>query len=215
VCPKYQVFSLVTLLCLIDFSVYLACLIIGGVESSSLLAVPNETLILMGAKVPWAMRYDHEWWRFITPVFLHKNLVHLLENLAALLIVGSVLEFDLGTLRFFVVFMLTSIGGTTISALLSNNISCGGSNPIFGLAGLYFGCLILNWLFLKQNPERKWQILFFFVIVLAAGVVTAIELAFIDGIGLMGAYLTGILVGLWILPPMQYPANSGHDRLNI
>ena len=193
---------MITAFCIIDLSLYITCLTIGGVDSSSLLAVPNDTLILMGAKVPWAMRYDYEWWRFITPVFLHKNLVHLLENLAALLIVGSVLESDLGTGRFLIVFFLTSIGGTSISALLSNNISCGGSNPIFGLAGLYFACLILNWLFLKQNPERRWQLIFFLAIVMITAIVTTTELEFIDGIGLTGAFLTGILVGLWILPPM-------------
>lgn len=85
--PRLKLFSMVMLLTLINLAVYTSCLCVGGVADTALLAVSQETLIMFGCKYPEKMR-EGEWWRFITPVFLHSNLMHILSNTIMFLLVG-------------------------------------------------------------------------------------------------------------------------------
>lgn len=67
---------------------YIACLIIGGIDSSDLLACKTITLVRMGAKVTHLIRYNYQIWRFITPMFLHTSLTHILSNTLSILVLG-------------------------------------------------------------------------------------------------------------------------------
>ena len=51
------------------------------------------------------MRYKYEVWRFVTPIFLHANLVHLLSNIATQLMIGSSLEADIGPKNFLILYL--------------------------------------------------------------------------------------------------------------
>ena len=44
-------------------------------------AFPEQVLLAYGAKTNYLIRFDHEWWRFVTPVFIHVNLPHVLINM--------------------------------------------------------------------------------------------------------------------------------------
>ena len=48
---------------------------------------PEPVLIGYGAKVN-ALINSGEWWRFVTPMFIHVNLPHLLINMYSLWMVG-------------------------------------------------------------------------------------------------------------------------------
>ena len=88
-CPSAAFLSIVFLLVLINVGVFTAELSYGSIDNSALLAATPETLNLFGEKDPFLMRYEYDWFRFITPMFLHANLGHLLANLVAILIIGS------------------------------------------------------------------------------------------------------------------------------
>jgi membrane associated rhomboid family serine protease len=81
-------------------------------------------------------RYD----RLITSAFLHANVLHILFNMYALLIVGPTLEAALGRLRFVALYFLSALGGSTVAYLLmpSNGAAVGASGAIFGLFGALF-----------------------------------------------------------------------------
>src|SRR3989338_11138005 len=49
-------------------------------------------------------------WRFITAIFLHGGFAHLLYNLFALALFGSMLERLIGSWRFLIVFLFTGVG---------------------------------------------------------------------------------------------------------
>ena len=55
----------------------------GGISNASLLAADQTTLKTFGEKDPYLMRYKFELWRFILPVFLHGDVMHLLSNVVA------------------------------------------------------------------------------------------------------------------------------------
>jgi len=57
-----------------------------------------------------------QWWRFITPVFLHTGVVHLLLNLLFQLRTGLDIERDIGSIRTFLIYMSSGVFGFIFAA---------------------------------------------------------------------------------------------------
>jgi membrane associated rhomboid family serine protease len=79
---------------------------------------------------------DGEYWRLVTSGFLHAGLFHLLANMLALWILGSMLEPALGRRRFAIVYIVSLLCGSFGALLLSpDNNTVGASGAVFGLMG--------------------------------------------------------------------------------
>lgn len=78
-----------------------------------------------------------DWWRLVTPVVLHFNVIHILFNGYALYLFGPPLEHWLGRTRFVALFVAAGFGGGVASYLFSapNQGGVGASGAIFGLFG--------------------------------------------------------------------------------
>lgn len=100
----------------------------------------TDVLIQFGAKFN-PLILEGEWWRFITPIFLHIGLLHLLMNSMALFYLGAAVEQIYGRLRFLWIYLFSGFTGSLLSFLMTPNLSAGASGAIFGLFGalLYFG----------------------------------------------------------------------------
>jgi len=100
----------------------------------------TNTLIKFGANYG-PLVASGEVYRLLTSTFLHIGIIHLLFNMYALYIIGSQLENFLGKKKFLIVYLISAISGSLLSAVLSNSISAGANGAIFGLLGslLYFG----------------------------------------------------------------------------
>jgi len=77
-----------------------------------------------------------EWWRFITPIFIHGGLIHFLFNSFLLLQLGKLAEEIFGTTRFWVFYLLCGISGSLASQLPRFVITVGASGAILGMVGL-------------------------------------------------------------------------------
>jgi membrane associated rhomboid family serine protease len=80
---------------------------------------------------------DGEWWRLVTAMFLHANLIHLGFNMLALYWLGSVVEQMLGTPRYLLVYFVSGLAGSA-GALISSSafaVTVGASGAIFGVLG--------------------------------------------------------------------------------
>lgn len=53
------------------------------------------------------MRYNGELHRFVFPMFLHGDLTHLVMNVLAQMIFGSLIEPSIGALKFIALFFLS------------------------------------------------------------------------------------------------------------
>ena len=89
----------------------------------------------------------------------------------------------------------------------------GASTAVYGLVGAYLAFLILNWGYLKNNPNKRCQIIIFICLGLFLSFLLGAEVSFcyvsnltpfsiqnIDVLGHLGGFLTGTLIGLFLLP---------------
>lgn len=86
-----------------------------------------------------------EVWRFITPIFLHFNFLHILFNMSWLRSLGGAIEFARGTRRFFfLVFII---------ALTSNLAQLYWNGPSFGgMSGVVYGLIGYAWMKGRTQP---------------------------------------------------------------
>ena len=110
----------------------------GGRLDSSLLfgSIDVLTLVRFGAKYGFLIG-EGEWWRFVTPVFLHANLIHLGFNSWVLFDLGPAVEGLYGPQKFLVLYVVTGSAGFVLSYLWQPlAVSVGASGAIFGLIGV-------------------------------------------------------------------------------
>lgn len=104
---------------------YLLMWLSGGAGGTILLAY--------GAKLNYLIDREGQWWRFVTPIFLHVQLpaqlvgpsflgqlfahLHLLSNMYGLFMLGPYVEKLYGSARFVVFWVLTGVAGVTASYL--------------------------------------------------------------------------------------------------
>jgi membrane associated rhomboid family serine protease len=111
--------------------------LVMSVESGSIFYPGNDSILTWGAKEPVAI-VKGQYWRFVTPLFIHIGIIHFLFNSYILYIVGNQLETILGPRRFLLIFLASGILGNVASAVLSPVVSAGASSSIFGLLGCGF-----------------------------------------------------------------------------
>lgn len=129
----------------------------SGMSLKALQSVFSDgVLIAYGAKLNYLINSpNHQWWRFITPMFVHLNLLHLAMNMVSLLIIGPFVEKLYGSAKFVVFYIVTGIAGevgsylavqpTLARGVLGSFIfkpvdapSAGASGALFGLIGVLF-----------------------------------------------------------------------------
>lgn len=85
---------------------------------------PNvETLLKLGAKRADLIVDDGEWWRLITPMFLHGGILHVLFNMLFLYSFGTQLESIFGTFVVAYIYLVSGyigVGGLIIFTLITS-----------------------------------------------------------------------------------------------
>ena len=101
--------------------------------------ISTQVLVEMGAMyAPW-MQSAADLYRFVTPMFLHMDLMHLGFNMVALYSVGEVLERVLGKGNFLALYFIGGITGNAVSYAADvflgggATVSAGASTSVFGL----------------------------------------------------------------------------------
>ncbi|HEX8131793.1 MAG TPA: rhomboid family intramembrane serine protease, partial [Pyrinomonadaceae bacterium] len=79
----------------------------------------HEVLRAYGAKYSSLIKAG-EWWRLVTPVFLHIGWIHLLVNMYSLFILGPYVEKLYGSARFVFFWIATGVAGVVASYLASS-----------------------------------------------------------------------------------------------
>ena len=164
----------------------------------------GPTLMAFGVKSN-AEIANGQWWRFVTPIFLHIGLLHILFNSYALWVVGPQVEKLYGGARFVIFYVLTGVAGVAASYFYHpENQSAGASGAIFGL----FGVLLVF------GIRHRRDIPPFFKRAVGTGVLPVILINLVIGFSIAAidnsAHIGGLLAGaaLAALIPFQRPGEN-------
>lgn len=92
-----------------------------------------------------------EWWRVITPIFLHMNILHILFNMLWFKDLGNVIEYNF-SVRFYLLFVL-------FVGLTSNLLQYIVQGPSFGgMSGVLYGMLGFLWVFKRAHANFSFGI---------------------------------------------------------
>lgn len=98
----------------------------------------SYTLLRYGAFYPPAIVINGDYYRFITSIFMHIGITHILFNGYALYIFGPQIEKVMGWKKYLLFFLLTGIGGNLITFFFSfESLSAGASGSLFGILGAF------------------------------------------------------------------------------
>jgi membrane associated rhomboid family serine protease len=80
-----------------------------------------------------------EWWRTITPMFLHYGPIHLAMNMYSLYFAGTILESIIGRWRFLLLYFVSGLAGAAGALIWKPEaITVGASGAIFGVLGALY-----------------------------------------------------------------------------
>ena len=129
-------------------------------------------------------------WRYVTPIFIHFNALHILFNMSWLRTLGNAIEFVRGTRRF--------LGLVLFVAVVSNVAQFIWSGPAFGgMSGVDFGLIGYIWMKGKTQPQYGLALPQQQVVMSMLWMLLCIGGAFgpIANAAHVGGFLAGIVIG--------------------
>ena len=118
----------------LNVAVFVAVLVVGDRLLNGLLLFGQAVTEPYG---PVEGVAEGQWYRLLTSMFLHEEIWHIAMNMLGLWFLGPPLEAALGRLRFSALYLLSGLGGSALTFLVSapGQASLGASGAIFGLFG--------------------------------------------------------------------------------
>ncbi|KAI9149200.1 rhomboid protein [Paramyrothecium foliicola] len=138
----------------------------------------------------------NQWFRFITPIFMHAGLIHIGFNMLLQLTLAKDMERAIGPVRFFLVYMSAGVFGFVMGGNFANpgEASTGASCSLFAMIALTLLDLLYSWQE-RRNPVKELMfIILDMVIAFALGLLPGL-----DNFGHIGGFLTGLAVGVCVL----------------
>jgi membrane associated rhomboid family serine protease len=166
-----------------------------------------DVLIAYGAKYNEAI-LEGQYWRFVTPIFLHAFILHVALNMLNLIVVGIFVERIFGHLRFLLIYLVTGVISVIASFYFApQEISVGASGAIFGLVGAYSIFVFVHRRAFRHGgiPALTWLV---FIIGLNLGI--GLIIPNIDNYAHVGGFVSGCILG-WFFTPI-YVLQSGEGK---
>lgn len=138
-----------------------------------------------------------QYWRLLTPIFLHFGVLHIAFNMALLWFVGQRIELLQGSMRMFGIVLVVGLGSNIIQAVLS------GAAIFGGMSGVVYGLLGYGWIWSWLRPDQQLQIpsalLYFSLFMLFMGLFGVVDLlgaGRVANAAHFGGLLMGCVIGL-------------------
>lgn len=138
----------------------------------SLFEISSETLLKMGAMMNIYV-YAGEYWRLFTAFWLHHGIVHLVGNMAMLLIMGWMVELAMGRKFYIALLLVAGITGCCWSFYFYSDriiYLMGFSDAVLAVIGAYVAFILVvgGLKSIKENP-KNYLYLFFLVLISIVG----------------------------------------------
>ena len=154
-------------------------------------------LDLLGAKNAALIILRNQWWRLLTPLFLHAGIIHLLCNLILQLRVGLHLERSVfGVKAFAATYLLTGAFAFVASCLAQpNSISVGASGSLMGIISAWGVALVCNWQRGTSEAQEQRKSELITVVISVAATLLFSALPSIDWAAHVSGTVAGVLLG--------------------
>jgi rhomboid protease GluP len=129
-------------------ALFVAIYFLMHVRGSSLQG--NQLLLDWGGSIG-PRTTNGEWWRLATAIFVHWGLLHVMANVAGLIVVGRLMERLVGPVAFAFVFMAAGlIAGLRELSMHPVAVTAGAAGGIYGAYGLLLTALAWGWV--RRSP---------------------------------------------------------------
>ncbi|MEG2353167.1 MAG: rhomboid family intramembrane serine protease [Clostridium sp.] len=179
--------KITTILIAINVIIYAIAAIISLKQRGVILEIDNMTLYKLGANVNIGFIEISSLYRFVTSIFLHGGLMHLVFNMYALYSLGPLVSKVFGNKKYLFLYFSSGILSSFVSSLFLRGISIGASGAIFGLLG---AVLIYS---LKNKDIVGKGFIQNILIVIALNLVMGMSIPNIDQMGHIGGLIGGII----------------------
>ena len=155
---------------------------------------------------------EQDWWRLLSPMFVHIGIKHLISNMILLLLIGSALEPIIGSIPFAMLYILTGFAGNLAVLYFNPNVvTAGASTALYGL----FGYLLAK-LFDPRSKVKQISRGYFILIVL--NIIYTFLSPNVSLAGHMGGLVAGLAFGFVSVnfshsKPMPTSTPDYHDYL--
>lgn len=184
----------------------------AGVDMGLFSGFDGELLARFGAGLSFPYQFPDgkvtggEWWRLVTPIFMHASMMHFFFNSFLLVQLGPLAQQLYGS-RFWVIYLLCGLSGSAASQLTRPTMMVGASGAIMGLIGL----LLVHGL---RNRSQLGQAMKSLLIRLIVYTIVLSFLFNIDHRAHAGGFLCGALLA-YVLPAGERPSESSALIWNV
>jgi membrane associated rhomboid family serine protease len=154
--------------------------------------VPNKTAFDLGALFPPAIAQGGQYWRLITVMFLHANLLHIALNGYALWLFGRFVEDTFGRVRFLAIYFVTGFLAAATSYTFGPvaQLGVGASGAIVGLLGAFIAYNFRRRHMTLARGNLRWALM-----IIALNVLIGSAFNGIDNWAHGGGLVAGLLAG--------------------
>ncbi|CAJ1947396.1 unnamed protein product [Sphenostylis stenocarpa] len=160
--------------------------------------------LLYGAKINHLIMVG-EWWRLITPMFLHAGMFHMALSCWALVTFGPQVCKEYGSFTFFLIYILGGIACNFTSFLHTPDPTVGGTGPVFAIIGAWFIYQIQNKDVIASDTSES---LFQKAVIITALMFILSHFGPIDEWSHFGAAFSGMAYGFLTSPILQFNDTS-------
>lgn len=180
--PKVTIFFLI-----LNVLVYL--LMLSITKTNILSDFARDDLIKWGA-VNTSGILNGEYFRFVIPMILHANSIHLMMNTLSLYLIGIFTEKIFGNKKFLLIYLFSGISGCIFSFGFHTNLgsSVGASGAVMGILGSLFYIVIID----KFKLTNSFKISIISNVVINA--IFGLTRPNIDNFGHLGGFLMGFFL---------------------
>ena len=136
-----------------------------------------------------------EYYRLFTSMFLHFGFEHFFQNMVFLFFIGCFLETAMGSVKYFIFYLLTGLGAGVCSLIYDstmqlNVVSAGASGAIFGVVGGLF------WVVIRNKGNYKGIGIQGMILMVVAILYYGFTSTDVDNVAHVGGLLCGVLLGV-------------------
>ena len=214
-CPVFSFKSFSFIIIVINIVVFIITLCLNGLSQDrygSFLPVNWVTfkdISLYGLDL---RRNPGHVYRWIVHDFLHSNFEHLFSNCFGILIIGTLLEYFIGTLNYIVIYFVSGLLGSLFSVLVDHtSSSVGASICVYGIVAGLLAFDFINWEILPEmyGIKSRCSIVSLPIIMLLFMLPFSGVSDHVNGWGHLGGAVFGFLLSLIILKPQDNNHSCG------